>query len=147
MSAEPKTLEIETTRFGAVQFRSDRVIYFGNGLLGFPEMKRFTLFQANDETYFYWLQSLDAPSLAWVVTDPGLWFKDYHPWDKDGTQCYGLPEPLSPMIFVICNKRGEQITANLQGPLVIDVPSRRAAQFVLSNPKWHTRVPLLSLQP
>ena len=47
------------------------------GLLGFSSYCRYALLQPNDEGIFYWLQSLDAPDLAFVVSDPMLWVPDY----------------------------------------------------------------------
>jgi flagellar assembly factor FliW len=70
-------MEIETTRFGKLTVEDDRVMTFPHGLLGFPEQGRFALIQTGEENYFFWLQSVDEPSLAFVVTDPSIFFKDY----------------------------------------------------------------------
>src|SRR5215204_6681376 len=70
-------MEIETTRFGKMTVEDDRVMTFPHGLLGFPQQGRFALIQTGEENYFFWLQSVDEPSLAFVVTDPAIFFKDY----------------------------------------------------------------------
>src|SRR3954466_10140505 len=88
-------MEIDTTRFGRMEVDDERIIAFPKGLLGFPEgprlaplptrdraeffffRLRFALVQAGDENYFFWLQSIEEPSLAFVITDPSIFFKDY----------------------------------------------------------------------
>ena len=63
-------MEIETTRFGRLDVDDERIINFGRGLLGFPDHTRYALIQTGTENYFFWLQCVDEPSLAFVVTDP-----------------------------------------------------------------------------
>ena len=70
-------MEIQTTRFGLLSIEDERVMTFTRGLLGFPDHSRFALIQTGDDNYFFWLQSVDDPNLAFVVTDPTIFFKDY----------------------------------------------------------------------
>ena len=70
-------MDIQTTRFGAMSVDDERIMTFPHGLLGFPNHNRFALIQTGTENYFFWLQSVDEPSLAFVVTDPSTFFKDY----------------------------------------------------------------------
>lgn len=140
-------MEIETTRFGRMEVNDDRIIVFPRGLLGFPEHKRFALIQTGEENYFFWLQSVDDASLAFVVTDPSIFFKDYEVSLKEETQSdLGLTDMSFAQMFVICNKVGEWLTGNLQGPLVVNAQNRVGQQVVLNDRKWTTRQPLLRLQ-
>lgn len=140
-------MEIETTRFGRMEVNAERIITFSKGLLGFPEHTRYALIQTGEENYFFWLQSLEDPSLAFVVTDPGIFFKDYEFALKEETQqSLGMTDPSYSQIFVICNRVGEWLTGNLQGPLVVNAQNRLAEQVVLNDKKWTTRQPLLRLQ-
>ena len=82
-------MDIETTRFGRLSVEDERIITFPNGLLGFPDHTRFALIQTGEENYFFWLQSVDEPNLAFVVTDPSIVFKDYEVPIKDETQGIG----------------------------------------------------------
>ena len=59
---------------------------FPRGLLGFPDHTRFALIQTGEENYFFWLQSVDEPNLAFVVTDPSIFFKDYEVPVREETQ-------------------------------------------------------------
>ena len=139
-------MEIQTTRFGRMNVSDDRIMTFPNGLLGFPSFSRFALIQAGQENYFFWLQSVDEPSLAFVVTDPQVFFKDYQvPVRDEMAQELQLTDPAHLQVFVICNKVGEWLTGNLLGPIAVNAQNCLAQQVVLTEKKWTTRQPLLRL--
>ncbi len=140
-------MEIETTRFGRISVDDQRIMTFPRGLLGFPEHQRYALIQTSDENYFFWLQCVDEPNLAFVVTDPTIFFKDYDvPLREDTASELEIDDPAASQIFVICNKSGDWLTGNLLGPIVVNVINRRAQQVVLTEKKWTTRQPLMRLQ-
>ena len=140
-------MEIESTRFGQLTVDDDRIITLPRGLLGFPNHTRFALIQTGQENYFFWLQSVDEPNLAFVVTDPSIFFKDYDVPIREETQAdLQLGDPQHAQVFVICNKVEEWLTGNLLGPIVVNAQNRVAQQVVLTEKKWTTRQPLLRLQ-
>src|SRR5258705_9524220 len=140
-------MDIATTRFGRLEVNEERIISFTKGLLGFPQYQRFALIQTGQENYFFWLQSVDEPSLAFVVTDPSIFFKDYDVPIREETQAdLRLSDPQFAQVFVICNKVDEWLTGNLLGPIVVNAQNRLAQQVVLTDKKWTTRQPLMRLQ-
>jgi flagellar assembly factor FliW len=140
-------MEIETSRFGTLTVDDNRVMTFPRGLLGFPNHSRFALIQTGQENYFFWLQSADDPNLAFVVTDPSTFFKDYEvPLREETRADLNLADIHFAQVFVICNKIGDWLTGNLLGPLVINAATRLGEQVVLTEKKWTTRQPLLKLQ-
>ena len=148
-------MNIETTRFGTVTVADDRVITFSKGLLGFPTRTRFVLIEsadeasaelANSDRYFWWLQSVDQPGLAFVVTDPSLFVPGYSvPVHAEQLAALGVASLTEAQVFVIVNKIDQTLTGNLQGPLVINVGDRRGEQLVLSDRRFTTRVPLMDV--
>ena len=140
-------MEIVTTRFGTLNVDDERVITFPKGLLGFPDHTRYALIQTGEENYFFWLQCVDEPNLAFVVTDPSIFFKDYEVPIKDETQAeIALADLAHAQVFVICNKVDDWLTGNLLGPIVVNATNRLAHQVVLTDKKWTTRQPLMRLQ-
>jgi len=90
---------------------------------------------------------VDEPNLAFVVTDPTIFFKDYEvPVREETWQELQLADEGDLQCFVICNKVGEWLTGNLLGPLVVNAANRLAQQLVLTEKKWTTRQPLMMLQ-
>jgi len=140
-------MEIDTTRFGQISVDDDRIMTFPRGLLGFPSYTRFALIQAGEENYFFWLQSVDEPQLAFVVADPSIFFKEYDvPLREEMQTELQLDDPRLMQVFVICNKVEDWLTGNLLGPLVVNAQNRLACQVVLTEKKWTTRQPLLRLR-
>jgi flagellar assembly factor FliW len=140
-------MEIQTSRFGWMSVDDDRIMTFPRGLLGFPNHNRFALIQTGAENYFFWLQSIDDPTLAFVVTDPTVFFKDYEaPLREETTAELQLTNPADVQMFAICNKVGEWLTGNLLGPIMVNSQNKLATQVVLTEKKWTTRQPLVRLQ-
>jgi flagellar assembly factor FliW len=138
---------VHTSRFGVVEVDADRVITFARGILGFPKYKEYVLIQPEPDATFYWLQSVEAADLAFVVTDPLLFMPDYQvPLREETRQDLGLSDLGEASVLVIVNKVGDLLTANLQGPLVIHATTRAAAQVVISEKKYQTRHPIMQLQ-
>lgn len=137
---------IQTSRFGELEVDDQRVITLPKGLLGFPECQRYVLLEAGEDSYFWWLQSVDLPDLAFVVTDPSLFVPTYRvPLREEQMRELGMDSLEEAQVFVIVNKRNRTLTGNLQGPLVIHVGRRVGEQLVLSDRRFTTRVPLIEL--
>jgi flagellar assembly factor FliW len=133
-------MKVQTTRFGMVNLDEKRIITFPAGLLGFSSYKTFALLQPDDEGVFFWLQSLESPELAFVVTDPTLWVAGYEATiRREQMEELGLDRLENAQVFVIVNKYGTNLTANLQGPLVINLKTQAAIQLVLADKRWTTR--------
>lgn len=137
-------MEVRTTRFGVIEIAEDRVITFTDGLLGFSDRKQYCLLQPGDDACFFWLQSVDDPNLAFVVTDPTFFEQDYSvPIRPEQMESLGIEKLEDAQVFVIVNKIDDQLTGNLQGPLIINTLGKAGEQVVLSDKRWTTRHPLM----
>lgn len=139
-------MNVSTSRFGTVEIDADRIVTFPSGLLGFSGHRRFALLQPNPEGVFFWLQSLEAPEIAFVVTDPSLFVTGYEvPLRDEQAAALGLASLEDAQVLVIVNRYGESLTGNLQGPLVINTVTRAGEQLVLADQRWTTRHRLVDL--
>ena len=137
---------IQSTRFGEVEIDESRIITFPKGLLGFPQYEKYCLIEPGEDSFFWWLQSVDEPDLAFVVTDPSYFVSSYRvPIRQEQMQELGISSLSEAQVFVIVNKRDNMLTGNLQGPLVISVPGKIGEQLVLSDRRFTTRVPLVEV--
>lgn len=137
---------IETSRFGRIDVDETRTITFPKGLLGFPRYTRYTLIEQGQESAFWWLQSVEVPDLAFVVTDPAIFVPTYRvPIHEEGLRELGMESSADAQVLVIVNKRDGMLTGNLQGPLLINVRDLIGEQLVLSDRRFTTRVPLVEL--
>ena len=140
-------MEIETSRFGRISVDAARLWTFPRGLIGMTDLARFAIVGDNaQDAAFYWLQSVEDPNVAFLVCDPNRFFKDYHVSIREETQAdLDLADAKDGQLLVICNRVGEWVTGNLQGPLVINTRTRVGQQVVLTEKKWTCRQPLLKL--
>lgn len=133
-------MNVQTTRFGSVEVDDDRVLDFASGLLGFSSYTRFVLLQPDEDGVFFWLQSIEAPELAFVITDPQIWVPDYEAIiRKEQMEMLSLERLEDAQVFVIVNKYDNALTANMQGPLVMNLRNQEAMQLVLADKRWTTR--------
>ena len=121
-------------------------IVFEDGLIGFPDAHRFLLVQIDDATSdVFELRSLDEPGLGFVTVAPGSFFPDYAPELDDATAGrLGLnqAEDVLLLAVVTLGDTGEEATANLLAPVVVNQHTAHACQAVLSEQGWPLRAPL-----
>lgn len=140
-------MDIRSSRFGVLSVDEQRLIQFPRGLLGFPQHRRFALIQTGAEKYFFWLQCADEPTLAFVVADPSIFFKEYQvPLRPETMEELQMTDPSLAQVLVICNRVEDWLTGNLLGPLVINAANWIGSQVVLTEKKWTARQPLVRLQ-
>ena len=132
-------MKVNTRIFGEIEIEEDKVISFEQGLIGFPELKQFTLIydsEAENKAALSWLQSLDEPELAFPVLDPLAVYPDYNPNVEDD-----LLKPLGDfaednlfvLVTVTVPSNIEEIAVNLRAPIVVNTDSRKASQLIVEN--------------
>jgi flagellar assembly factor FliW len=140
-------VKIGTTRFGEIEVPLDRIIEFPQGLIGFSDVRRYALVDNPSGGPFQWLQAVDRPGLAFVITDPRVFFPDYtvpvRAEDLATIRASGIDEAVVVVILVV-PRDPERITANLQGPIVINLRERLARQLVIDLPGYTTRQAIFS---
>lgn len=136
----------EHLRFVDAEIHSGQRIAFPDGLLGFPDIKEYQLFDIAPDIPFKTLQATNETDLAFVLMDPFTVFTDYHiTLDKQDVKELCEQEAGNLMVLVILTippGSPQKATANLQGPLVINVSNYLGKQLVLSQSPYHTRHPL-----
>jgi len=141
-------VQIQTTRFGMMEIEAQMILHFPSGLLGFPGVKDYVIFDHDQDVPFKWLQAVDVPDLAFLIMDPFLLLPDYQIelWESDHREL-GIHDMANLSIFVILTvPAGDptRMTANMRGPVVVNGENRSAKQLVLVNSPYHTRHPLLA---
>jgi flagellar assembly factor FliW len=140
-------LKLQTTRFGAIDIHASKILTVTDGIIGFAELRRYVLLDHEPNSPFKWLQSVDRPDLAFVVTDPLLFVPDYRAEvrkeDIDDLQLEALERAVVVCIVNI-GKGCTSVTANLVAPLVINHDRMRARQVVLADSGYSIRHDLLA---
>ena len=140
--AEPISIR---TRFGEMLVDPNATLRLPRGLFGFSHLRTFALAALPEERYgrFRVLQSLEAPDLSFIVLP-------YAPSDalvatEDIEEACGTlgvaPGEGVVLLVVSIRKSGEavEVSVNLRAPIVVDLASRTAWQYVLANPEYSVR--------
>jgi len=138
-------VQIESTRFGAIEIRDDAIITFPDGLIGLPGT-RWALLAQSESAAFYWLHSVDDPGIALPVTNPWLFFSDYEvsvPDEDAGLLNLASADQADIFCVVRASDRIEDFTINLRGPLVVHATERRGRQ-VINERDYDVRQPLFA---
>jgi flagellar assembly factor FliW len=135
-----------TLRFGEIVIDEKKIIEMPDGMLGFPD-RRFIILSPDNNGQFFWLQSLDDPELAFVVTDPSLYTEGYEvKLTSDEYVKLGLEADSEVLLLAVVTMAGDvkEITLNLQGPIVVNPERMVAKQIVLGEGKYGTKYPLFA---
>ncbi len=136
---------VKTSRFGEITVEDSAVIEFPEGIVGFPDVRGFVIFDGPEGTPFKWLQSTDRPELAFVVCDPLLFKADYRvSVNKEELAALALERTEDAVICLILSIPADpwKMTANLLGPVIFNAEKRLGKQLVLSGPEYTTKHPV-----
>jgi flagellar assembly factor FliW len=129
-------MKIATFRFGELKIPEENIIEFPKGIIGFEQFKKYVLLEREDSDPFCWLQSLEDPNLAFVVINPTIFFKNYkieiHNKELEDIQVSSL-DRIEIFSIVTIPEDLARMSANLLGPLVINLDNNMAKQVVLVN--------------
>jgi len=117
------------------QARAHGVVHFPQGLLGFPDVHDYRLSDGPSAGLF-WLSGLDPGSPRFLLTDPFVHF-DGLSLDLGPTHVDQIEADASTQVAVLAvtvpNRESGTWTANLQGPVVINVAKALGAQIILAD--------------
>lgn len=134
-------MTVETATQGKVEVSESRIITIPEGLFGFEEYTKFALIESGFSP-FIWLQSLSDKNLAFLLIDPFLVDETYEA-DIDDKELLkiGLTDSRDVILLTVVTVPGggEKVTANFQGPLVINRRNHTGMQVILDNPKYTTK--------
>lgn len=136
------------TRFGEVEYDPSHVLHFPEGLVGLDQLKNFLVMPNKKQGPLFWIQCVDDPDFAFVVTDPTNFFLDYLvvPDDRDREKL-GIDGQGDCFVLVIVSISEEkEITLNLSGPILYAPVTNKALQVILEDPRYDTRTPLPKIE-
>ncbi|WP_034445583.1 flagellar assembly protein FliW [Butyrivibrio sp. AE2032] len=143
-------MKLATRIFGEVEVEDSKIIEFPNGIIGFPDMKRFTLMHDEEQGSgtIKWLQSIDEPGFAMPVMDPLVVCPDYKPEiDKDKIEGIGelTDDDILVLVTVTVPHDLTKMTVNLMGPFIINVKDMKGAQCIVDNDDYPVKFPIYDI--
>jgi flagellar assembly factor FliW len=133
-------VKVATKPYGLIEVDERQKIHFPKGLFGFEGIKDYLLLDA-DRQPFYWLQAREVEQLAFILINPFLFRPDYElNIDDEELKAVGITGVDKALVFsIVTMLSGSPMTANLQGPLVINRDTHVGLQAILSDSRWKTK--------
>lgn len=132
-------MKVNTRLFGEINIEQEKIISLEGGLIGFPDMKQFTIIydeEKADKHTIMWFQSLDEPQFAMPVIDPNVIVDDYNPTVNDEL-LLPLGELTEDNLYVLVTIKVPsdltQMTVNLKGPLIINTDTLKGGQIIVED--------------
>ena len=140
--------KIQSTRFGELEIQEADLIKFPAGIPAFESEKEFVAVPYDESGTYIFLQSVQTPELAFLTTNPFLFFGDYS-FELDDANLEslgigGLEDMIVCSLLTVPASGIADMTANLLAPVVINKHTRVAKQVVLEGSQYTTRHRLFS---
>ena len=133
---------IKTRYFGEIDVDAAKILTFDDGLIGFENLKKFTLIYNNEteaSSNVTWLQSLDEPLVAFPVINPFYVMKEYNPVVEDEVLIpLGELKEESTAIFLTLTVPSDitKMTTNLMAPIIINADTKKGCQVIAETPEY-----------
>jgi len=142
MTKEDK-IKIKTEKFGELEVDKNNVFEFVLPIIGFNDLKKYTIVDYKPESPFKWLQSMEDMELAFPVTLCSFFGIDYK-FDIPDEEAEKLKIENADDVFV-CNivnipsSNPQGATINMLAPIVINLQNKKAMQIILKNTNFEVR--------
>ncbi|MEM5948566.1 flagellar assembly protein FliW [Spirochaetia bacterium 38H-sp] len=139
------TRRIETKTNGTIEIDERQILRFTAPILGFDNLTEYALLDYSRPP-FYLLQSLEDSQIAFLLIDPCLFRPDYQPApSRTDLEALGIQDPqeLITLAIVTVPADHKQMTANLQGPILINKRTQEARQIISTDERWRTKHKIL----
>ncbi|MBO6006998.1 MAG: flagellar assembly protein FliW [Lachnospiraceae bacterium] len=142
---------IKTKIFGEVEISDEKILTFEDGIIGFPDLKHFTLIhdeeKGNDAGIRYF-QSIEEPGFAMPVMNPLMVCETYNPQVSEEllSDLGNLSdENIVVLVTVTVPTDLTKMTVNLQGPIIINSDEKKGAQIIVEGNDYPVRFPIYDI--
>jgi flagellar assembly factor FliW len=142
----PDATVVVENRFGTFEFTAEQMLTLAQGLIGFPQQRRFGLAELPGDgavNNFRLLQSLDDASLSFIVwpTTASTALLDTADVTRIG-QSFNIDRDDLVLLHIVTLREVDGHTAmtlNLKAPVVVDAIGRTAVQHVIAGDAYSVR--------
>ena len=131
-------MKANTRLFGEIDIEEEKIITLEAGMIGFPELQKFTLIydEEKNDSLIRWFQSMDDPQVAFPVIEPSRLFPSYTP-TVDNSMLTSLGEMKDESVYLLNTitvpKDIEKMAVNLKAPIVINIDTRKGCQLIVED--------------
>ena len=142
---------IKTKIFGDVEISDDKILTFEDGIIGFPDLKHFTLIHDEEkgkDAGIRYFQSIEEPTFAMPVMNPLMVCEDYNPQvSEEFLSSLGniSDENIVVLVTVTVPTDLTKMTVNLQGPIIINSDEKKGAQIIVEGNDYPVKFPIYEI--
>jgi len=136
---------IQTKYGGEITIDSNQLITFPTGLPGFAGETTFVLLRLPGNSVFQVLQSTTNKELAFIVTDPYHFHKNYEfELDENIIDTLNITTQKDVVVLSIVTLQEPfaNSTLNLKAPIIIHSEKQVAKQFIIHDDEYTTKAPI-----
>lgn len=145
----PAMKTLATKAFGTIEIAPSSIFSFPEGLYGFPDDREYALLEGKPDSPFLWLQSTSEEHLAFILIDPRVLMPGYTPAvPKAELEQLGVTTAAECRVFTIVTipqNAPEEMTVNLQGPILLSDERQIGRQVISDRDDHGVRVSVLKL--
>lgn len=133
---------IDTKPFGKIEIDEKQIVEFPDGILGFEFEKKFAILDSKEHVPFKWMQAFSEPTLAFVIIRPSDFSIEYElSVSQSDIEALKVDDTDELLVFAIVTIPSDpsQMTANLQGPILINPKERIGRQAISLNEKYRVK--------
>src|SRR5699024_2879582 len=122
-------------------------ITLSQGIPGIHVKREFAILELPGNEVFHILQSLNIPEIAFIITIPNHFRKDYSfNLDHNFLDRMSIEKPEDVAVFVIVTIREpfSKSTLNLKAPIIVHAEKKEGKQFILNTDQYATKTPITS---
>ncbi len=133
-------MQVNTTRFGTIEVNESELIAFPWGIPGFEELRKYVLLEYKNGP-FQWLQSVDEPTVAFVVCPPDVIGLEYKiPESKTSLIKLENKADLLVLTIVSFNREKGAMRFHVRSPLIFNASSRIGYQWTIEPEELKSRI-------
>ena len=135
--------EMQQITSTGVPWTEDQVINFPAGLPGFENARKFIIMSVPEHQPFHWMECVDqGNAIRFAIINPLSFRPDYQPKiKKEELASLNIRDSKELLLYVIVTLRSPltESTANLMGPLFINIREKMGKQIIIENDAYSLR--------
>jgi flagellar assembly factor FliW len=128
-------------------YSPEDVIRFPSGIPGFEGAREFVVFTRPEHEPFHWMVSVSGPKVQFVLINPLQFRPEYDPViHSSELRDLDVHDPKELLLYTIVTVNADLrlSTANMAGPLFVNIRTRVGKQILVDDPRWTTSERILS---
>ena len=125
--------------------QDDPIISFPAGLVGYPALKSFRLFEPKESYPLKFLQAVEREDVSFTCIDVQAFKPDYVvPLSDADAQSLAIRQPADALVLALLVIPADptRMTANLAGPVLVNVRTLQARQVALNIDQYPLAYPV-----